>query len=652
MIEIVINTEKNDDWMKSLPGYAGELAIHKAIAARLERKKRNAQVADELGKKAEKHLQGKHDQKTHGSWAGGGEIREESEKYEDVNRLKKIHYEETKSVNSAKLMDDVDWGNFIALDDGTFAHCAGPGYFYHTYLAAGRILSHPEKYKPHQINKARKVIDWKYDEDLETESAVGKVEKSLSFARRIHRGISTGKIRTIITVKGTGSTTTETQEEVANRAFRLVKKLTRNGAFSGVDQFYFHGIDQTYSPIEIEEISWISKLGVPHYKHYKHLTGKHDQKLHGSWATGRKIGETSPNYSGAMPPTQVPRGDPDSIMNSVDQKALDMILSGLRPRAATKYETDVEATLSNSDNRESTKDVIVRKLVGISMNTFSPDFESSRQHFDYTQTNAFINSWAGTSNKSPTSQVVQLAVAEELGSNLSEWQDELKQKSDPQYIPELNHLAELVETFVQDTNDVYDSMTGVDPKSITVEVRNKFSRKLTEIKKKFKEDVLAFDTVTTGGKSVSVELWKEQSVARWNDGHFPPESLPFSKKTARKIVRKMYDHTQAELKKHGYKETDYITVFRGISGVELGNMKAGEIVRYAGNAAESWSLSSTVAKMGFADRAQWSVVLATRVPIKRILSTCRTGLGCLPEQEIVVLGDFGTMKAKIIYVKE
>lgn len=283
MVEIIINTEINDDWMKSLPGYAGEVAIHKMIAARLERRQRTARVADELGKKAEKHLRGQHDQKLHGAWASRRRVGEESGKYEDISRLKKIHYEETKSVNSTKLVDDGNWGHFIALNDGTFAHCAGPGYFYHTYLAAGRILSHPEKYEPEHIKRARRIIDGNYDEDLETESAVGEREQSLSFTRGISR--SNGKPDVRMIVKGTGSTIFETKTEVVNRAFRLVKKLVKSGAFSGVDSFYFHGADLVFTPAQIEEISSISKLGIPHYKH---LSGQHDQKLHGRWARGRE----------------------------------------------------------------------------------------------------------------------------------------------------------------------------------------------------------------------------------------------------------------------------------------------------------------------------------------------------------------------------
>lgn len=36
---ITIEDEHNDDWMKTLPGYADEVAIHEQLAARLKSKK-------------------------------------------------------------------------------------------------------------------------------------------------------------------------------------------------------------------------------------------------------------------------------------------------------------------------------------------------------------------------------------------------------------------------------------------------------------------------------------------------------------------------------------------------------------------------------------------------------------------------------------
>ena len=99
---------------------------------------------------------------------------------------------------------------------------------------------------------------------------------------------------------------------------------------------------------------------------------------------------------------------------------------------------------------------------------------------------------------------------------------------------------------------------------------------------------------------------------------------------SRRFLKAMYDETQKRLKAAGI---THIEVYRGVGeGTELPYAKVGARVRRRANALESWSASLAVAD------TFGPVVLRTIVPVERVLSTCRTGFGCLPEAEVVVIG--------------
>lgn len=42
--KIIIDTVENDDWMKTLPGYQNEVAIHEELAAKLGKKKKPVRI--------------------------------------------------------------------------------------------------------------------------------------------------------------------------------------------------------------------------------------------------------------------------------------------------------------------------------------------------------------------------------------------------------------------------------------------------------------------------------------------------------------------------------------------------------------------------------------------------------------------------------
>lgn len=117
-----------------------------------------------------------------------------------------------------------------------------------------------------------------------------------------------------------------------------------------------------------------------------------------------------------------------------------------------------------------------------------------------------------------------------------------------------------------------------------------------------------------------------------------------SRPQERAVLRAIYDNTQEKLAAAGYKPTDTIQLFRGIevrNAADDGYVALPRgVANYTGNAMESWSSSSSVASSFSVFQAR--NVLSQSVPVKNIISTCRTGLGCLVEAEFVVMGVPGT----------
>jgi len=100
--------------------------------------------------------------------------------------------------------------------------------------------------------------------------------------------------------------------------------------------------------------------------------------------------------------------------------------------------------------------------------------------------------------------------------------------------------------------------------------------------------------------------------------------------TQRKLLRAMYNKTQAELKARGITE---VRVYRG-ANIE-GRMQVPANIKT--NALSSWSLSENVAA-SFAAGGSHGRIFTAVVPSSRILSFPTTGFGCLTEGELTVLG--------------
>jgi len=110
----------------------------------------------------------------------------------------------------------------------------------------------------------------------------------------------------------------------------------------------------------------------------------------------------------------------------------------------------------------------------------------------------------------------------------------------------------------------------------------------------------------------------------------------------RKLLRTMYDQTQADLAEAGL--TDTVLLYRGVTFTKglSPDWEEGDIVSIATNAMSSWSSDEGVAG-GFATHMallgeDFGAILEMEVPVSRILSTSRTGFGCFTEAEFLVLG--------------
>ena len=121
---------------------------------------------------------------------------------------------------------------------------------------------------------------------------------------------------------------------------------------------------------------------------------------------------------------------------------------------------------------------------------------------------------------------------------------------------------------------------------------------------------------------------------------FKSGDLAAQEEAGRTFLRAMYDRTQSFLSEHGVEE---VVLYRGQQYLREQSPEFGEHVPAVENAVESWSTSRDTARSFGSD---WNerisgVVERTVVPAARILATPFTGVGCLGEGEVVVLGGLG-----------
>jgi len=189
-------------------------------------------------------------------------------------------------------------------------------------------------------------------------------------------------------------------------------------------------------------------------------------------------------------------------------------------------------------------------------------------------------------------------------------------------------------------------------------------------------DMRSLSIQEAAAEELGVELsdWQKASIEKildvsWMDeqySHWPKETLDKAKadyfnrldrkplmprEQERQLVRAMYDYTQEELAKAGYKPDDTIEVYRGVTyGDTKPDFGESDVINYKGNAIESWSVGEQVADafaagggelgpidpMGILD---YGATISMNVPVKNIISTAHTGFGCLKEGEVIVAGN-------------
>ncbi len=113
----------------------------------------------------------------------------------------------------------------------------------------------------------------------------------------------------------------------------------------------------------------------------------------------------------------------------------------------------------------------------------------------------------------------------------------------------------------------------------------------------------------------------------------------------RALIDAMYDDTQQFLASSGI---DSFVLWRGsdIPKELLEGVSHDQVVESMLNAASSWSLNPNVASSftSFSSAGGRQVVFEASIPRERIISTARTGFGCLNEWEFVVVGgDIGDL---------
>ena len=238
------------------------------------------------------------------------------------------------------------------------------------------------------------------------------------------------------------------------------------------------------------------------------------------------------------------------------------------------------------------KDEIVTKLV-------------EQTGLEYDDVNLFIGQWAQSSNdEDMRSLAIQRDAAIMLGQDLPEWQQ----------------------------NKILDVMRERQGKIESVES----TYKMTE---------------------------EEGKGMGWIDAKYYPL---MSSDKQQQLLRAMYDNTQERLDAEGIGDT--IRLRRGMLvdrkvydkwEVDVGAWGAVDWspdVEYSGSVLESWSVNSITAE-GFADveyakAGQVGVVFEMDIPRERLISSARSGFGCLSEYEFVHLGAYGDEKARVVFVSE
>lgn len=230
---------------------------------------------------------------------------------------------------------------------------------------------------------------------------------------------------------------------------------------------------------------------------------------------------------------------------------------------------------------------------------------------EYDVVNDIVAQWAISSNDNDMRSIsLQEAAAEEFGLELSEWQQEKLRGA--------NMELEDIERQAKKEEDI----------TYNILLRNKING-VASVKNLSDEELrkVAHDV----GYNKYIENAKADA----------PRYFPItSRENERAVLRAIYSRTQAALAQQGLKPDDYVTIYRGIIGNSIKLGDDGDVVNYKGNVMESWSRNSSVA-FGFARATpiNYGYMLGIRVPVRNVISSARTGFGCMHESEFVIFGN-------------
>jgi len=247
---------------------------------------------------------------------------------------------------------------------------------------------------------------------------------------------------------------------------------------------------------------------------------------------------------------------------------------------------------------------------------------SNETGIDYHAVNEAVHQWAYTSNDhSSMSMSIQQGAAAEFGVPLSEWQ---KQK-----IEEMKGFTkEGLERAKMEMADK-SAVVGDIQRHLQYAIHSDNQAEVDRLRPLYNKAMEELGKAESLVDVISSHTYEAQVGPCFRNTPNPPAAI-------RKTLRAMYDRTQEQFRQAGVTE---IVLYRGVTleGSETGKglPKEGSNVSVKGNAIESWSSSY------YAARRFGNLVVAMRVPVARILSTPRSGFGCLHEEEFVVLGAAG-----------
>lgn len=272
-----------------------------------------------------------------------------------------------------------------------------------------------------------------------------------------------------------------------------------------------------------------------------------------------------------------------------------------------------------------------------------------------------VHVWAESSNDNHVdSLAIQRNASELFGAQLSDWQNKkLKENTPTQEAidaenPEKKAAAkEKIEQQMNDYVDAYKrewermggnkrlgrSQTGYFNKAAHKEIRELLADQLPDFSTPYfihGGTTLPWGNMINEGIAQDLDDSPEYlndlfEDARSNINDYKVNQPVFGDDFIKANLQAMYDNTQEQFTGSGLSPDDELTLFRGIN-IDLGNVELGDVVKYKGNAAESWSFSAETAKRF------GQAVLMSKVKVRNILSTFASGFGCMNEQEVVVLG--------------